>query len=579
MPEEVAQLFLEYPKPLTQLLYNRDLVELEDVERFLSTDYARDMHDPFLFRDMEKAVKRIARAIQQKEKIVVHGDYDADGVCSSVVLISVLRELGAEIDVYLPDREKEGYGLKIETVEKLSENGVKLLITADCGISSNEAIARANELDIESIIVDHHHAPELLPDAYAILNPIIPEETYPFKNLAAVGVAFKLVQAMLSDKGMKLLDREPKDINIEGLEKWLLDVVAIATVADMMPLVEENRAIVKYGLMVLNKTRRKGLQSLIEVSGLEQKNGMPSSADRKQLNAYTIGFRLGPRINAAGRLEHANGAYDLLMSDTKEKADTYAQKLNDINKRRQEVTEKVVKSAKAQVEDEDRLVIAAYEPDWHIGVLGLAAGRLLQQYGRPVLAMGDKNGTITGSGRSRDGFHLVDALDTMSELFSAYGGHAQACGFTLKEKGLLDEFKERFQKHAKKVFKDTVLREKVIIDAKITLGDIDWKFFEVLEQFEPFGQANPQPKFLLEKVSVLDIRTVGEGKHLKLLLGRDGVLARRAIGFSMGEVWSQKLKKNDMIDVVVEIMLNEWNGNRELQLRLVDVRKHDIQDT
>jgi len=576
VPDDAAWLFALYPKSLVQLLTNRKLRDREEIERFLHPDYARDLHDPFLFRDMEKAIKRIGKAIKEQEKIVVHGDYDADGVCASTVLVTALRALGAKVDAYLPNREKEGYGLKEVTVEKLAKKGVTVLITADCGISSNEAISRGNARAIDTIIVDHHHASKILPSAYAILNPVVPDESYPFKYLAAVGVAFKMVQALVSDRGMELLDIEVRAINREALEKWLLDVVAIATVTDMMPLVGENRALVSYGLVVLNKTRRTGLKALIEAAGLEMGHTTVNSSNRKQLNASTIGFQLGPRINAAGRLEHANGAYDLLMSDQVDQAMAWAQNLNDINKRRQKITEQVMKEAYAQVKDhlDTTPIITAYAPEWHIGVLGLAAGRLLQRYGLPTMVMSDKNGTITGSGRSRNGFHLVDALDTMSELFSSYGGHAQACGFTLKEKKLREEFVERLHTYAKKVFQKHPPQEILLIDAVLTLQELTWELYEILQKFEPFGQANPQPKFLIEQATILDTQTVGNGKHLKLLLGQDGAVARRAIGFSMGEQWFTKLTKNDTVDVVTELMLNEWQGNKELQLRLVDIKKH-----
>ncbi|PIS32936.1 MAG: single-stranded-DNA-specific exonuclease RecJ [Parcubacteria group bacterium CG08_land_8_20_14_0_20_48_21] len=574
-PDAIASLFSQYPTSVIQLLHNRNLTERDAVEQFLHPDYARDLHDPFLFRDMKKTVERIGQAIKHKEKIVVHGDYDADGVCASTVLVTALRQLGGQVDAYLPNREKEGYGLKTATVENFAERGTKLLLTADCGITGNEAIARGNDRGIDTIVVDHHHAPDVLPEAYAILNPVVPEETYPFKHLAAVGVAFKLVQALVSDKGLVLLGVEQNEVKGEVLEKWLLDVVAIATVTDMMPLVGENRVLVSYGLLVLNKTRRTGLKALIEAAGLEMGNTGMDSSNRKQLNAASIGFRLGPRINAAGRLEHANGAYDLLMSEQPAKAAMWAQALNEVNKKRQEITEQTVKDAQTQVQDtvDSTHIITAYDPEWHIGVLGLVAGRLLQRYGHPTMVMGDKNGTITGSGRSRNGFHLVDALDTMNELFTSYGGHAQACGFTLKEKKLYEEFIERLRTYAKNIFREQPIKEILSIDSELQVSDLTLEFYGILQKFEPFGQANPQPKFLLKNVTVLDVQTVGDGKHLKLLLGQNGSVARRAVGFGMGEVWFPHIQKNDKVDIVAELMLNEWQGKRELQLRLVDLRK------
>jgi single-stranded-DNA-specific exonuclease len=550
-PAEFAQQFPELSPVAVQLLFNRGLQTQAEVDQFLTPDYSTDQHDPSLFAQMQIAVDRIALALEQKERIVIHGDYDADGVCGAAVLYKTLAALDANLDVYLPHRDTEGYGLNMNSVQSLADNGTNLIITVDCGISNKPEVARAVELGMEVIVTDHHSEPPELPDqALAILNPKISTEPYPFKYLAGVGVAFKLCQALIKKYGLG-----------EAFEKWLLDIVAISTVTDFVPLIGENRLFLRYGLVVLRKNQRPGLRQLFAVIG----------EDPKQADTHTIGFKIGPHINAAGRVKHANMAFELMIEEDATKAADFARALAKTNKERQQLSDKMAKEALAQAAGQtDASVIIVDGDSWPVGLVGLVAGRVASTYNRPAFVITTMGNEIVGSGRSIEQFNVVEALQGMDELFSKYGGHPMACGFSLKNADALADFKQRMRELADAALAGRDLRKSLSVELVLQLPQVDWPLVETLEQFAPFGEGNPEPVFVSRGVRVEDFSCVGRTKsHLRLTISQGGV-RRKGIGFHCGE-WAEKIARGDEIDLAYTVDVNEWNGNREIQLKIRDI--------
>ena len=554
---ELKKQFAEIQPLILQLLINRGLNTQEKIDEFLHPDYGQDILDPFLFPDMEKAVARIYEAVAKKEKIIVYGDYDADGVTSTVLLANVLQTMGARYDVYIPHREKEGYGLNLKAIKYLARKKAKLIITVDCGISNKKEIDLAKKKKIEVIVTDHHHEPLELPGAYAIINPKVKKCNYPYYDLAGVGVAFKLAQAIIL--------RDKKNIFSPGYEKWLLDLVAIGTVTDVMPLIGENRTLLKFGLIVLNKTKRKGLKILA------QKTDIWPITEEELMNSENIGFVLGPRLNAAGRMDHANVSYELLMTETDKEAEKLALSLEKNNQKRQSVTEKIIEEIKSSDIDLDKKLMIVASGKWSVGVIGLASGKLKDQFNVPAIVIGKAGKKLIGSGRSIKEFNLIEALGKMPELFAVLGGHAAAAGFTLKNRKCLADFEKRITELAEKELHGKNLLPKLEIDAELNLEDLNWELFDQMQEFEPFGQANPKPLFLIKTLKVESVRTVGNGnKHLKLYLKHENMVKSfEAIGFGMGEHF-EKIKIGDKMDVVCEVNLNQFNGNRKLELKIVD---------
>ncbi len=552
-PQEFTEKFPELPPIVTQILFSRNLHSQEAVDEFLLPDYSQDIHDPFLFKDMDKACQRIYQAIEQKELITVYADYDADGVSSAVILNSVLTDLGAKVTVYLPHREKEGYGLNKIAVEEIASNNTKLIITCDCGVSNNEEVALANSKNVDVIITDHHAFQEKLPEAHAIIHPQAPGETYPFKFLCGGGVSFKLAQALLKHISNKfaLKDRESK-------EKWLLDMVAISTVADMVPIIGENRTLLKHGLIVLRKTRRVGLQMMFKIAGLEP----------KEINATNIAFAIAPRINTAGRMDHANQAYYLLIETDEAKAASMAAKLNDNNSERQKITENIFREAKALDINQDDKLLVFYKADWSAGLVSLAANKLLREYNRPCLVVCGEGEKIVGSARSLEGFNITEALTKNKDLLLRFGGHPQAAGFTTTQANY-ETLIKNLKKLAEDQLSESLFQSKLEIEKKIDLEQINWELVDWLQKFEPHGQGNPEPYFVSENVMVSQARKVGsDGKHLKLELAQNNKKIG-GIGFGLGNI---DLAVGHNVDIVYNININEWNGNREIQLKIKDIR-------
>lgn len=575
-PQSFLEQFPQLPPLVANLLYNRNIRTQETIDEFLQPDYSKDVHNPFIFNDMNKAVDRIFAAIEKQEKITIHGDYDADGVSASVILASMLKALDYNnFDVFLPHRETDGYGLNKNTVNTLNYEGTKLIITCDCGISNTAEVELANSLGMDVIITDHHSIPVKLPPALAIIHPKVEGEKYPDKGLAGGGVAFKLMQGVMS-KHKEKNNLLPNGQAHETFEKWQLDMVAIASVADMVPLLGESRTLTKYGLIVLNKTKRMGLQKLLLEARLIQEDG----SKKKEIDADTISFQIAPRVNAAGRMNHANVAYKLFMAEIGTDGVDLAFELNQNNQDRQKVTEELLKKAVEQVEENqmNNPVLFAIGKGWSTGIVGLISSKLKEKYQKPAIVMAENNEEITGSGRSVKGFDMIGSMQEIPEYFLKFGGHPMACGFTLKNHEVLEGFKAAMIQKFKEKTKDLDMTPVLNIDAEITLENINWELYNELEQLKPFGQANEKPKYLARNVTVTNIEPVGKDKkHLRLMVKHNTPKIRKTIGWSLcngnGTNWCNTLKINDKIDIVFEMDINEWNGNREIQLTIVDLKK------
>jgi len=554
--DEIAK-FPEIHPLVVQLLANRDITTQKALETFLTPDYETDSHDPFLFRDMQKSVDRIYKAAEKNEHVVIYGDYDADGVCASALLQEMLEKIGIKPHVHLPHREKEGYGLNMKAAKEFIKKKIDLVITCDCGVTSVEEVAALQDAGIDVIVTDHHSEPEELPRAYAMLNPNLTEETYPFGGLVGTGVAFKLAQAVFHDA--KAHGREVQT----GEEKWMLDLVAIATIADFGDLLDENRTFTSFGMLVLEKTRRPGLKALKEFM-----NG-----SMKEVSTEAIGFQLVPRLNAASRMDHANTAFALLTETDPMKAFTRAQELQKLNQDRQKVSERMFTEGKKQIggRPKDKLLVAVGE-NWQAGVVGLVAGKLLRVYNRPVLVIGTHKKEIVGSGRSIKHFDITGALQHCSEHLEKFGGHPQACGFTIQQ-GHLDDFIVAMREQANAI-QPKDFEAELDIEAEVSLDDINWKLWEDLQKFEPFGEQNPRPVFACVGVTVESVRSVGKsGQHLQIMVKHDSEIIRKTIAFGFALEWAEKLPQGREIDIAFEVSINEWNGSRELQLKIVDIRE------
>lgn len=547
--------FPEMHPIIVQLLQNRGITTQRNAERFLTPDYLSDSHDPFLFQDMEKAVQRIFKAVEEKEKIVVYGDYDADGVSASALLYEMLHTLGATPHVHLPHREKEGYGMNMEAAKEFIKKKFQLVITCDCGTTSVEEVSELQKNGIDVIVTDHHVQTNDGPPAFAILNPARADESYPFKGLVGTGVTFKLAQAVY----VKL--REQGKI-LEGEEKWLLDLVAVATIADFGRLIDENRTYVKYGLVVLNKTRREGFKSLRQFL-----NG-----NVKELNSENIGYQLVPRLNAASRMGHANTAFELLIEKKSVKAFELAEQLHTLNISRQKVSEQMFADSKKQIgEDPSDTLLVTVGEGWQAGVVGLVAGKILNTYNRPALVIGTNKDEIVGSGRSIDAFDITKALSRVSGHLEKFGGHPQACGFTVKQNHL-DAFVVEMKEQARNI-RAADLQKELIIDAVVDIESISWELWDTLKEFEPFGQGNPRPIFISKNVTIEEVRIVGNGgKHMQLVVKGPQGKPTKVIAFGFAEEWASRLPRGKKVDLAYEVSINEWNGNRELQLKLVDIK-------
>lgn len=562
-PSIPAATLAEFPELhplLVQLLLGRGVTTQAAIDEFLGPDWGRDIHDPFRFRAMTEVVERLIRAIRKREKIVIYGDYDADGVTASAILAVTLRNFGANWEVYIPDRQTEGYGLNLTAVEEIARAGAKLILTVDCGSSNVAEVARARALGVDVIVTDHHHEPPKRPTPLAFLNPCFPDETYPFHSLSAGGVAFKLVQALLRQTRS---DRGAGATFPEGWEKWLLDFVVISTIADMVPLVGENRTLVRYGLTVLRKSRRVGIQALLRSARLL------STA----VNEDDVAYILAPRINAAGRLNHASTAFELLTTDDADAARRLSEELAQNNAERQRLTQSIYQACLEQIgATPDESIVFAGNPDWPAGILGLVAGKLVQRFSRPAVVFGAIKGETVGSGRSVPALNIIEALDEVKPHLTRYGGHSQACGFTLATPKNQASFEHDLRGTVAKRLAGKSLIPVLEIDSRLPIESVDWALIELLSQLEPYGVGNRKPRFLAENVEITAIERVGgDQQHLRLQVVDGDHVVRKMIGFSFGE-HGEQLTVGETVDVVYEVGVRTWNGNREIELKMVDAK-------
>lgn len=570
--EEIEAWRLAVSSLVATLLWQRGVRSAEEAEAFLTPSWEAHAHDPSQFRHLTPAMNRVFSALEAGERITVHGDYDADGITGSTVLISTLYEIEQRltgraraesvVDYYIPHRDKEGYGVHKATIDTLQARGTKLLITVDCGISCVEEIAWARAREMDVIVVDHHQFGEVVPDAW-LIHPGLPDEAYPFKKLAAVGVAFKFATALLAEARRRALAIP------EGWEKWLLDLVAIATITDVVPLVGENRLLETFGLRVLNKTRRPGLMALIDAAGLVA----------GALDAESIGFAIGPRINAAGRMDHASLALRLLLADSHEEAKELAKELERCNRERQEATKRMMVEAERQLAERyplnalnqpDASALFLWNAEWSPALVGLVAGRFVERFARPTIVVGSHEGTWIGSGRSTSVYDITDAMRTAGEGYlTRIGGHVQACGFALSDPNSLPLIAEQLHVHARNAFEETRPMPTLLIDADLTLPEVTEGFVKEVQTLEPFGEGNTKPLFRSRNVLVTKADTIGStGSHLRLTVA-DGGTMRKGIGFSLGSRASE-IAIGSRIDLVYHVSMNEWNGRKEVQLVLKD---------
>ncbi len=562
-PKNFFEKFPEYSRLTLQLLWDRGLRTQEAIDEFFSPDYDQDLHDPFLLKDIKLVIKRIDQAARNKEKVVIFADYDADGICGGVIISEIFRTLGIEPNVYIPDRNKEGYGLNLNAIRRIAEQGTNLIITVDCGITDFEEVKLANKLGIDVVIIDHHEVPPKLPQAFAIIDPKRKGDKYPFKGLAATGVAFKVLQAFFRTK--KISTQQ---------EKWLLDLVAIATVTDSMILLSENRTLVKYGLIVLSQTKRVGLKELMRAAGIKPVFN-PQTLETN-LNSYTLGFILGPRINAASRIDHGSTAYKLLTAITEKEAKEISLKLEQKNRERQRATERILKEARNRALSycKRKKVIFEGDEEWIAGIIGLVAQKLTEEFCRPCFLYQKFKEMSIGSARGIIGFNVVEALTNCRKYLLEFGGHPGAAGFRILNKNIKN-FHRALERYVNRKIKPEQMIPYLYIDAEIGADDLNWLNFSQLEKFAPFGELGPAPLFLLREAKVVGMSSVGNnGCHIKLLIekeAREGTKRFKAIGFGLSD-FCDKIKIGDKIDIVFEFIVNEWNGNRELQLKIIDIK-------
>ena len=545
--------------PVTDaLLTLRGYVTPEAREEFLSPNFDRDIHDPYLFHEMEKIVTRLGEARKNLETVGVFGDFDADGVTSSVIMREALQAIGIPVEVYIPEKVNEGHGFNGLAVDFFESKGIKLVLTLDCGIMNHEVISDAKKRGIATIVIDHHHVPEVMPEAYAIVNPKVPTEKYPFRELCGAGTSFKVAQALYQ----RYLPKEVDQL------KWLLDVVATGTVADVMPLIGENRCIVKYGLIVLSKTRRVGFQEMFAVGRMQiDEHHLP--------DARMIGFQIAPRINAASRMAHAMLAHRLLMERDQAEARVLALELDDCNVRRQKVSTEVTNQVRAIAVEKfaDKKFIFAADEHFPYGVVGLIAGRIANEFHKPTCVMTKGETTSTGSFRSIPELNVIETLEACGDMLEKYGGHAQAAGMTIRN-DRMDAFYEKFNALVEEKLQSVVTEPEQWIDLVLEPEHITPALYRDLVAFAPFGEGNPEPVFALRSMVVREARLVGNGsKHWKLsLVPQGGIKCFDAIGFSLATNFPD-LKENDVLDIAFTLDENTWNGSTSIQLKLVDIKR------
>jgi len=539
----------EHNGVVDKILKNRGLSDPNDLARFIDLDSKNGFHDPFLFVGMDKIVNRINSAINSGERIIVYGDYDVDGISGAAVLFLTLEHLGAKVSYRLPHRLNDGYGINEKYIDEFEKAGVKLVVTVDCGVSNAREISIAKKKGIDVIVTDHHKIPENYPhDAYEVLHPLRKDNNYPFKDLTGVGVAFKLSQALLGD-----------DVFV-----WsLLDLTSLGTVADCAPIVGENRLIVKKGLEMLPRTKWEGLRFLQELAGVNFD---------KPLNTHTIGFQIAPRINAAGRIDSPYYALQLLINNQGiSKSKRLADQLERLNKKRRAMLKVAMEEAENKVSDhQDVPIIIEYDTKWHVGIIGLIAGRLAEKYSRPAIVLQEFDDHLVASARSSESFSIIEALTKHADLLDHYGGHAQAAGFNISKEKLAD-FIKMMNIYAEKKLRNCDLTPELSIECEIKPEEINWDTLGFIGSLEPFGIGNNRPQFLLRGANVENARTVGKGdKHLSMAFDLGGTQIK-GIAFNFGQ-YVDYARQHRSLDIVFQLEENEWRGKKSLQMKLIDFK-------
>ena len=561
-PENVAQLSAELgiDPVLASLLVTRGVHTFEEARSFFRPSLSA-LHDPFLMKDMDLAVARLEKAVASQEKILVYGDYDGDGTTAVALVYSFIRRLTSSVDFYIPDRYDEGYGVSKKGIDWASDNGFTLIITLDCGIKAIDKVKYAADKGIDLIICDHHLPEEEIPAAAAVLDPKREDCTYPFDDLSGCGVGFKLVQAYSQKNGLPFESLLP-----------LLDLLVVSIASDLVTVVGENRVLAHFGLKRLNEEPRIGLQAMINLANLEQGH----------VTIDDIVFKIGPRINAAGRMESGRLAVELLTAETEEAAVTIGSQINDNNNERKSIDREITKAALDMVQDgtccSSENAVIVYGPDWNKGVVGIVASRLVEAYYKPAFVLTKSNGFVTGSARSVRGFDLYEAISSCADLLENYGGHIYAAGLTLREENL-PEFVRRIDKYVGEHISDEMATPIVDVDSEINFSQITPKFFRILKQFQPFGPGNSAPVFLTKNVyDDGNGRKVGPGgQHLKLELIQESQPYHQisAIAFNMASLF-EHIRNGNPIDICYSVVENYYRGNSTIQLRIKDMRERDV---
>ena len=529
-------------KNIAKILNVRNITDMTSVKKYFSDEY-EEGYDPFLMHDMQKAVDRINEAIENEEKILVYGDYDADGITSTVLLVETLISMGANVSSYIPNRFEEGYGPNKEAFTKIIDSGITLIITVDNGIAGVEEVDLANELGCDVIVTDHHKIQDTIPNAYAIIHPEHPEGNYPFKKLAGVGVAFKLAHALL-----------------EIFPDFLLDLVAIGTIADMVSITDENRIFVKQGLELINEDPRIGLKMLLELSGIDTK-----------IDEQTVGFYIAPKLNSIGRMDSAKLGLTFLMAEEPVTARALAEQIEQYNIQRKQVTEDIVKDVISKIENSEKKQknVIMVSGEYHEGVLGIVASNIVEKYQKPVFIMNEKEGVLKGSARSIFDFNIYIAMNKISDLFLAFGGHTLAAGFSF-EKSNFEKIEEFLDNEFEEFKQNNDLKANKNIDIVTSLEDISYQFLNSLDALKPYGMDFEKPTVLIENAMVLNKAYFGSEKQYLRLTIADEVGNLDCITFK-DSVTFDKVEKNDIIDLVCNIDKNNFNGHTKLQAHIIDI--------
>jgi single-stranded-DNA-specific exonuclease len=551
---------------LANLLVQRSITDFDGAKYFFRPQLS-DIHNPFLMKDMDKAVKRIKKAIKNNEKILVYGDYDVDGTTAVATVYLYLKNIYSNVDYYIPDRDTEGYGISIQGIDFAAKNNFSLVIALDCGIKAVEKIEYAKSKQVDFIICDHHRPGNKIPDAYAVLDPKREDCNYTYKELSGCGVGFKLIQAYNQKTG------EP----FKNLEKYL-DLVVTSIASDIVPVTGENRILAYYGLKVLNSNPRPGIEAILKYSNVIRKktNINTENIFNKELIINDLVFLVGPRINAAGRIESANNSVKLLISEDIGSAERVAEQINTLNTERRNLDTQTTQQALDMISSNEKLkngkTTVVFDPDWHKGVIGIVASRLTETYYRPTIVLTKSNDLITGSARSVKDFDIYDAVDACSDLLEHFGGHKYAAGLSLKEENL-NAFQERFENIVSETIEDHMLIPEIEIDAKLNLNDINKKFYRILKQFAPFGPNNMTPVFQTNGVIDSGYARIVGNNHLKLnVVHRDiSGYPVSAIAFQQGK-HLEYIRKGIPFDICYHIEENVWNNKTTIQLNIKDIK-------